>query len=288
MIRRHLPWTRRRALQVAAVTAATGFGPLQLARGQPDADAALLSAVIAGGHRAAGRQRDNARRPFETLRYFGVASDHTVLELAPGGGWYTDILAPYLRDRGQLLSAHFAADSTVEYERRSRERYDALLAASPSLYDKVRVGTLPGPLGPRSFDGLTAPGSVDRVLTFRNVHNWLKADSLGLLLRASFEVLRPGGVLGVVEHRAVPGTPLAQMIQSGYVTEALVIERARAAGFTEAVRSELNANPRDTRDHPHGVWSLPPSLRGKDVDRDRFLAIGESDRMSLRLVKPAR
>jgi len=124
------------------------------------------------------------------------------------------------------------------------------------------------------------------VLTFRNVHNWLEDESFDVVLRASFEVLKPGGVLGVVEHRAAPGTMLAQSIKTGYVTEAFVIERARVAGYTVVNRSEANANPRDTRDHARGVWALLPTLAGKDVDRERFLAIGESDRMTLRFTKP--
>ncbi len=291
--------TRRRAgsfIATGAFAAAFGSGRLAQAQAQTpsptraetisDSDAALLAAAIAGEHRTAARARDGARHPLETLRFFGVASSHTVVELSPGGGWYTEILAPYLRANGRMLSAHFARDSAVEYERKGRERFEAKLAANPSLYDRVQVGTLPGPKSARSFEGLAAAGSVDRVLTFRNVHNWLDGEGFDVLLRASFDVLKPGGVLGVVEHRAAPGSTLAQAIKTGYVTEDLVIERARAAGFTAVQRSEVNANPRDTRDHARGVWSLPPTLAGKDVDRERFLAIGESDRMTLRFTKP--
>ncbi len=280
------PISRRRAGTFIATGLAAGLMPWPTARAQTDADAGLLAAAIAADHRAAARARDGARNPFETLRFFGVASGHAVIELSPGGGWYTEILGPYLRPRGQLLVAHFAADSPVDYERRGRERFDVKLAAQPQLYDRVRVGTLPGPKTSPGFGGLAPAASVDRVLTFRNVHNWLDGDTFDILLRASFEVLKPGGVLGVVEHRAAPGSTLAQAIKTGYVTEDLVIERARAVGFGAVQRSEINANPRDTRDHPRGVWSLPPSLAGKDVDRDRFLAIGESDRMTLRFTKP--
>ncbi len=263
------------------------LAPPRTAAAQADTDAALLAAAIAGDHRVAGRARDAARHPFETLRFFGVAAGHAVIELSPGGGWYTEILAPYLRANGRMLAAHFARDSAVAYERTGRERFDAKLAAQPLLYDRVQVGTMPGPKTSRSFEGLAAAGSVDRVLTFRNVHNWLEGDAFDVILRASFDVLRPGGMLGVVEHRAAPGTTLAQSVKTGYVTEELVIERARAAGFTDVRRSEVNANPRDTRDHARGVWSLPPTLAGKDVDRERYLAIGESDRMTLRFTKPA-
>lgn len=125
------------------------------------------------------------------------------------------------------------------------------------------------------------------MLTFRNVHNWIEDGHLDETLRAFFAVLKPGGVLGVEEHRAPAGTPLARVISTGYVPEALVIDHARAAGFQLSGRSEINANPRDTKDHPNGVWSLPPTLRGGDTDRAKFVAIGESDRMTLKFVKPA-
>ena len=157
------------------------------------------------------------------------------------------------------------------------------LATPPSVYDRVLVGSFPRE--PR-FTDIAPPGGADFVLTFRNLHNWIEAGHLDATLRAFHDVLKPGGVLGVVEHRApLHGTqPWTQT--NGYVSESLTIERARAAGFELAARSEINANSRDTKDHPNGVWSLPPSLRGGDVDRDRFLAIGESDRFTHRHVKP--
>jgi predicted methyltransferase len=252
-------------------------------RAQGEADDGL-QAALAGSHRsAANRARDAARHPAETLRVFGVQPQHTVVELSPGSGWYTEILAPWLRARGRLVAAHYASDDAKAYRRQSRADFEARLAASPALYDRVAVGTLA--VGP-GFNGLVAPGSVDQVLTFRNVHNWIEEQRLDALLRAAFEALRPGGVLGVVDHRAAPGTPLAQQIQTGYLTEALVAEHAHAAGFVLEAASEVNANPRDTRDHPHGVWSLPPTLRGGEADRARFLAIGESDRLTHRYRKP--
>jgi predicted methyltransferase len=251
-----------------------------------DRATARLQAVIAGPQRsAANRARDAARHPLETLRFFGLAPTQTVVEVSPGGGWYTEILAPYLRERGRFYAAHFARDAADEYERRGRARFDAKLAADPAVYDRVIVGTQPGP--GRGFADIAAPGTADLVLTFRNLHNWIEAGHLDDSLRAFHGVLKTGGVLGVEEHRAVPGTPVARMISSGYVTEELVIERARANGFELAARSEINANPRDTKDYPGGVWSLPPTLRGGEVDRARFLAIGESDRMTLRFVKRA-
>jgi predicted methyltransferase len=255
-----------------------------------DRAGARLQAVIAGPQRsAANRARDAARHPLETLRFFGLAPGQTVVEVSPGGGWYTEILAPYLRERGRLYAAHFARDAADEYERRARARFDAKLAADPAVYDRVIVGSQPGP--GRGLADVAAPGTADLVLTFRNLHNWLEAGHLDDSLRAFHGALKPGGVLGVEEHRALPGTPVARMISSGYVTEDLVVERARAHGFELAARSEINANPRDTKDYPGGVWSLPPTLRdgGKNGEavRARLLAIGESDRMTLRFTKRA-
>ena len=247
-------------------------------------DEARLRAAVAGGHRsAANRARDGARHPVETLLFFGLAPSHQVIELSPGGGWYTEILAPYLRGQGRLYAAHESATDSNEYRRRGRQNFDAKLAREPALYDQVQVGLLPRT--PR-FADIAPPGGADAVLTFRNVHNWIEAGHLDATLQAAFAVLRPGGVLGVEEHRAPPGASVDWIKQNGYVTEALMTERAQAAGFRLAARSEVNANPADTKNHPHGVWSLPPTLRGGDVDRTRFIAIGESDRFTHRYVKP--
>lgn len=246
------------------------------------ASPALQGAVDGAWRSSANRARDAARHPLETLHFFGLRPEHAVVELAPGGGWYTEILAPYLRERGRLFAAHYARDDARDYRRRSRAGFEAKLAASPALYDRVAVCTLPA--GAR-FTDLPAADPVDQVLTFRNLHNWLEDGTLDARLQAFHAVLRPGGVFGVVDHRAAPGTPLDVQRRSGYLTEDLVIERARAAGFVLDARSEVNANPRDTKDHANGVWSLPPSLRGGDVDRARFQAIGESDRFTHRYVK---
>ena len=247
------------------------------------ADDAALRAAIDGAHRsAANRARDPARHPYEMLRFFGLAPTQQVIELSPGGGWFTEILAPYLRGQGRLYAAHESATDASEYRRRSRQGFDAKLARDPALYGQVQVGLMPRT--PR-FADIAPPGGADMVLTFRNVHNWIEANHLDATLQAAFAVLKPGGVLGVEEHRAPPGMSTDWIAKNGYVTEALMVERAQAAGFKLAARSEVNANPRDTKDHPHGVWSLPPTLRGGDVDRARFVAIGESDRFTHRYVK---
>jgi len=249
-----------------------------------DADGTRLRSTLAGAQRsAANRARDGARHPYETLRFFGLQPAQTVVEIAPGGGWYTEVLAPYLRDSGRLYAAHEPADAPDEYARRSRQRFVEKLAKEPAVYDRVAIGELPA-TGNR-LGGIAPAGGADLVLTFRNIHNWIEAGRLDAVLQSFHAVLKPGGVLGVEEHRAPPGTSLERVIATGYVPEALVIERAAAAGFDLLGRSEVSANPLDTRDYANGVWSLPPTLRGGNVDRERFLAIGESDRMTLKFAK---
>ncbi|MFO1327700.1 MAG: methyltransferase domain-containing protein [Rubrivivax sp.] len=262
-------------------TTALGAGLLGAglrAGAQADDDAALQAAVAGPARSAANRARDGARHPYETLRFFDVRPVHVVLELAPGAGWYTEILAPYLRERGRLIAAHYARDDAQDYRRRSRAAFDDKLARDPPWYDRVRVVTLTRDATWPELE----PASVDRVLTFRNLHNWLEDGTLDARLQAFHRVLRPGGVFGVVDHRAAPGTPLAQQQRSGYLTEDLVAERLTSAGFAFDASTEVNANPRDTRDHRDGVWSLPPTLRSGDVERARYLAIGESDRFTQR------
>jgi predicted methyltransferase len=251
----------------------------------PSSGATSLDAAVGSSQRSEqARARDVYRHPKETLQFFDLAPTQTVLEIAPGGGWYTDILAPYLHDAGHLYEAQYvsaSAESNAE-ERPADLAYRRKLAGAPAIYGNVVVGTLSA----GEFTGFDANARFDRVLTFRNIHNWIKDGQLDANLRAFYGALKPGGELGVEEHRARPGTSLQQMIDTGYVTEAFVIAHVQAAGFVLAARSEINANPRDTKDYPHGVWSLPPTYEGGDADRARFAAIGESDRMTLKFVKP--
>jgi predicted methyltransferase len=249
------------------------------------ANAALLDAAISGPQRSdKARERDPYRHPEETLQFFELEPSQTVLEIAPGGGWYTEILAPYLREHGKLYEAEYDGPqgSPSAEAQAGRAAFARKLAATPAIYGNVVVGTLHA----GQFSGFPADASVDRVLTFRNIHNWIKDGEIDANLRAFYAALKPGGILGVEEHRAAPGTSLQQTIDTGYVSEDYVIAHARAAGFELIGRSEVNSNARDTKNYPHGVWSLPPTYDGGDADRARYAAIGESDRMTLRFVKP--
>ncbi len=243
----------------------------------------ILTKAIGGEHRTAeDRARDAARHPRQTLEFFGLEQGMTVVEVYPGGGWYTEILAPALRGHGKLVAAHFPADSASEYAQRVRGEFLAKLRAEPVIYDEVEViGYEPG-----ASDALGPQGSVDLVVTFRNLHSFYRGDNLEKFFADAFSVLKSGGALGVVQHRAPPGNDPEAGKDVGYLPEAWVVEQAEAAGFKLAASSELNANPKDTADHPGGVWALPPTLRQGDTDREKYLAIGESDRMTLRFVKP--
>lgn len=242
-----------------------------------------LEQAIAGSQRsAAHRARDVYRHPLETLSFFGIAPEMTVVEILPGEGWYTEILAPYLAPSGKLVVATNAPDSASSYLRESHRALMEKLDASPALYGAVERRVM------WQGDGVSLgpPASADMVLSFRNTHNWVTAGVADAVYKACFEVLKPGGILGVVQHRAAPGVAAAESAKHGYVPEDWLIARIEAAGFKFAGKSEINANPRDTKDYPDGVWTLPPVLKLGDKDRDRYLAIGESDRMTLKFVKP--
>lgn len=242
-----------------------------------------LADAVAGEHRTeAYRARDSFRHPVETLNFFRVEPEHTVVEIWPGGGWYTEILAPYLKPRGRLYAAHFPSESAVNYFRKLRAGFEDKLAANPQVYGAVNVATFDPSRGVLSVPS----GSADRVLTFRNVHNWLRDNSEEQAFELFFEALKPGGMLGVVEHRTDVERDRQWMLENGYMTTDQVVSLATAAGFELVAETEVNANPADVAEYPAGVWSLPPTLRLGDTDRDRYLAIGESDRMTLLFVKP--
>ncbi len=259
-----------------------------------------FAAVLAMPHRTAeNRARDVWRHPAETLAFFGVEPDDTVVELWPGGGWYTEILAPYLANDGKLIVTVFDPAGPTEYygtaqSQKLLERAKAEAAVFGQLGTATVKQTLEiGPDGKVAkttiHDFELAPAeSVDAVLTFRNSHGWYRNGALPVIYGAAFRALKPGGTLGIEQHRAPAGSDPEQTAKTGYLSEASVIATAEAAGFELVERSEINANPKDTHDHPDGVWSLPPSLSGGDKDRDKFVAIGESDRMTLKFRKPAK
>ena len=219
--------------------------------------------------------RDHFRNPYETLSFFKIKPTMQVLELAAGGGWYTEILAPYLKVDGKLFVTHYNPDGG-SYYKRSRDSYDKKVASNP-LFEGVRVITVETP----PTEAFTKPKTQDLVLTFRNLHNWLGRDAMKAVIQEVYNSLKKGGHFGVVEHRAPEGSSLEFMKKSGYVTQSLAIETALAVGFKLVATSEINANPKDTADHPKGVWTLPPSYRLEDKDRSKYEEIGESDRMTL-------
>lgn len=245
---------------------------------------ALLDRAIAGEHRSeTSRLRDRYRHPRETLLFFGLRPEMTVVEIWPGGGWYSEIIAPVLRGRGKYYLAHYAIEDPglARWQRAAREKQQDAITAQPAVYGSPAFTSF----GPPQHLAVAPPGSADLVLTFRNVHNWSSRKSDQAAFRAFYGALKPGGTLGVVEHRAKAGTPFERMVKTGYMTEAYVIGLAEQAGFKLLEKSEINANPLDSADHPNGVWTLPPVMRGR-LDPEKYRAIGESDRMTLKFLKP--
>lgn len=253
-------------------------------------DLSDLANVLDGEWRGEAADRDVWRHPAETLAFFGVDPSWTVVEIWPGGGWYADILAPWISaNGGTYVAAHFPASTTSDYRRRSRAAFEARMAENAHYGDAVLAE-----FGGQS--GLAVPdGSADAVLTFRNVHNWMANGFAERAFGEFYDALRPGGVLGVVEHRLPSTREQDPMAGSGYVQQDYVIAMAQEAGFELVDTSEINANPADTADHPYGVWTLPPVRRSpsegdegaEEFDRAHFDAIGESDRMTLFFRKPA-
>lgn len=278
------------ATKPAAPPAAAGHhAPAQETdRGPPHSDAATLAAldaVLQGPQRSpANRARDAYRHPKQTLEFFGIRDNQTVMEVWPGaGGWYTEVLAPLLRGRGHYIAAGYDPAADSPYTQDSIRAFRAKLDSLPAAYDAVEVVALqyPGALAP------VKPDSVDLIVTFRNLHNWLARDGAApAMLAAMYAALKPGGVLGVVDHRADPAVAADPRARLGYVNEQFAIELIEKAGFEFIGSSEINANAKDTRDYDQGVWTLPPTWRLGDKDRDRYAAIGESDRFTLRFRKP--
>lgn len=268
-----------------AVIAASLAGPAAFGAGAPTTDQALRAAIAGPQRTPEKAARDRYRHPRRTLEFFGIRPDMTVVELLPEGGWYTEILAPFLHDHGHLIEAGFPLDSQSPARARAAANLTRQLASDPGVYGNVERVFFDPPerakLGP--------PASVDMVLTFRNLHNWQSAGVLKQVFASAYDVLKPGGIFGVVEHRARPDEKdPAKTARRGRMPPQYVVDLAREAGFELAAESEINANPKDTKDYPKGVWTLPPTYRLGEKNHARYAAIGESDRMTLRFVKPGK
>ncbi|MBL4606986.1 MAG: class I SAM-dependent methyltransferase [Pseudomonadales bacterium] len=245
-------------------------------------DASLTEAVASNQRSPEHTLRDAYRHPLDTLVFFGIKPSMTVVEIWPGTGWYTEILAPYLKKEGTFYAAHFPEKTKVKFFSIYREKFKKKLAAQPALYEQTTLTEFSS----NALSEIAPSNSADMALTFRNVHNWLSSGSEKLAFSSFYNALKPGGILGVVEHRAKPNTSTEDMKVSGYVTEEYVIQLAKSAGFRLLEKSDINANPKDSADHPKGVWTLPPTLRLEEKNKDTYLAIGESDRMTLKFIKP--
>lgn len=265
--------------------------PADAGAAQPELDATTSSALddaMSGEHRSAeNKARDKYRHPKETLAFFGFRSDMTVVEIWPGGGWYTEILAPALKENGKLYAVQYSVNPQYSYQRRYFGAFLTKAGESPDVFRDVIVTAMDFP-----YQLNIAPsGAADLVVTFRNAHNWVSSGyhkaSAQLAFQAMFDVLKPGGVLGIVDHRWPDAENEDPHAEDGYISEERLIAFAEEAGFEFAGRSDVNRNAKDTHDHPEGVWTLPPSFALDEQDREKYLAIGESDRLTIRFVKPA-
>jgi predicted methyltransferase len=255
----------------AATAPATDSATLQLI------DKALASELRSAKNRA----RDVYRHPRQTLQFFGLRADMTVVEIWPEQGWYTEILAPVLKARGHYIAALNTPAGVAVEEAKGTASFEQKFKDSPEVMGPLKVTGFSA-----SALDLAAPNSVDMVVTFRNIHNWLADEWADKAFAAMFKALKPGGILGVVEHRGNPATPQDPHAKSGYVNEDYAIKLIEGAGFALLAKSEINANSKDIKQYPKGVWTLPPVLRMGEQDRDKYLAIGESDRFTLRFQKP--
>lgn len=243
-------------------------------------DPALQAALDAPLRSEKNRVRDPFRHPSAVLPFFGIRPDSTIVEIDPGAsGYWTEILAPYLKAKGRYIAANPVPTSPEGVH--DSEGFKAKLMADPASYSAVEITTFAGKDSP-----IAPTGSADFVVTFRNLHNWMAKGETAASLATFYAALKPGGVLGIVDHRASETTPQDPLAKSGYVRPDFAIQQIEAAGFKLVAASEANANPKDTKDYPVGVWALPPTYRLKDVDRAKYQAIGESDRFTLKFMKP--
>lgn len=239
-----------------------------------------LAKVIASSQRTPTMvERDKARKPQEELEFFGIRPTMTVVEISPGAGYWTEILAPYLNEKG----TYYIAIAPRAASERAAQQYDGWKKkiAENAMYGKVQISELGG-----GVYSIAPEGSADMVLTFRNVHNWMAAGTVDQVFASFFKALKAGGTLGIEEHRASNDKPQDPKAQNGYVREDYTIALAEKAGFRFVGKSEILANPRDTKDWPRGVWTLPPTLALGEQDREKYIAIGEADNYVLKFVKP--
>jgi predicted methyltransferase len=246
------------------------------------ADQALAKAIAGNWRTPKMVARDPARHPAEELAFFGLKPDMTVVEVWPGGGYWTEILAPYLSEKGTFYAAGFANGPSGE-ESKGRIAFKSKLDANPAIYGKVKLTEL----GKNSYD-IAPAGSADMILTFRNLHNWMNDGYADEAFAAFYKALKPGGVLGIEDHRGATDKPQDPKADSGYVRQDYTIALAKKAGFEFLAASEIDANPKDTKDYPEGVWTLPPTFALGDKDRAKYAAIGEADNFVLKFRKPAK
>jgi predicted methyltransferase len=267
---------------LAALAVALAAVACAAANNTQETTAESLDRILADGHRAAAdRERDAYRHPKETLLFFGLRPQMQVVEIWPEPGWYTEVIAPLVKDQGKYYAALSVARPDNAYASARTKAYVDKFASHPELYGKIELTTF----GADALD-IAPAGSVDMVVTFRNIHNWMAGGWAPQAFAAMYKALKPGGILGVVEHRGNPQLPQDPKAKSGYVREDEAIRLIESQGFALVAKSEINANPKDTKDYPQGVWTLPPVYRLGDKDKDIYAAIGESDRFTLKFVKP--
>ena len=265
-------WAWKNRLGTAVILLGLGL-PVWAAAQAPDP---ALAALVDGPQRSdANKARDRHRNPLEVLTFFGVKPDSNVVEIMPAkAGYWVEILAPYLKDHGRYTASGDNERDIVPLKAR--------IAARPDLYGKAVITEFNG-----GDQEIAPPGSADFVLTFRNIHDWMRAGTAEAAFRAFYSALKPGGILGLEDHRGRPDQPQDPQAKSGYIRQDYAIALAEKAGFKLLATSEVNANPKDTKDYPEGVWTLPPTYRLKDQDKEKYAAIGESDRFVLKFQKPA-
>jgi len=245
-------------------------------------DGALARAIAGPWRTASLVARDGVRHPQAELDFFGIQPSMTVIEIWPGGGYWTEILAPYLHDNGTLYAARFPVAKSGEFAE-GNDAFQRKLNSNKAVYGNVRVTAFG-----KGADEIAPVGSADMVLTFRNIHNWMEGGFADEAFAAFYKALKPGGILGVEEHRAAADKPQDPAARSGYVRQDFTIELAKKAGFELVGSSEINANPKDTKDYPEGVWTLPPTFALGDKDRAKYAAIGEADNFVLKFRKPTK